>query len=419
MPATELTFFIIIIMTFLELVYMKIQNKYLVEGLVFLSYVLFAMAWVGGAASMNQIMLSMEVDSLASASFISGSVTIAKIVGTFLAAWVSIKFGIKYAFFIAGLLIAIGLLTPFAPNYELLLISRFLMGLGGALMIVYFNPIVMHWFAPHERATINGFNAVAFNVGTAVILWSMTDINAISGSWQISLILFSLASLVLAFIWLFVKFDAPAANKDNVVAVEEHYSYSDGIKDKFNWVYAFTYSGLLAFYICLFTFFPKAGISQSKWVIGFGIIGTLAGILYSKKIPQRIPVIRWSGLIMIVTIYGLSFSQSATLQTLSAIVLGFFIFFPITALVSIPHELPKMTGQRITIVFSLFYSISYLCSTVILWLFGKMVDMNGGDYSYSLMLITLLSSTFFIGSFFLPETAKAKEQLCAATYQKT
>jgi len=388
---------------------MKIHNKYVVESLVFLSYVLFAMAWVGGTASMNQIMLSMEVDSLASASFISGSVTIAKIVGTFMAAWVAIRFGIKYAFFIAGVLIAIGLLTPFAPNYELLLVSRFLMGLGGALMIVYFNPIVMHWFSSHERATINGLNAVAFNVGTAVILWSMTSINEFTGSWQTSLLLFSVASLLLALTWLLVKFEIPITHKEKLLLPEEKYTYVDGIKDKFNWMYAFTYSGLLAFYICLFTFYPKAGISQSKWVIGFGIVGTLAGILYSKKISQRIPVIRWSGLIMIITICGLSFSQSETLQTISAIILGFFIFFPITALVSIPHELPKMTGQKITVIFSFFYSLSYLFSTIVLWLFGKMVDMNDNDFTYSFILITLISSTFFIGSFFLPETATAKE----------
>jgi len=388
---------------------MKIHNKYVVESLVFLSYVLFAMAWVGGTASMNQIMLSMEVDSLASASFISGSVTIAKIVGTFMAAWVAIRFGIKYAFFIAGILIAIGLLTPYAPNYELLLISRFLMGLGGALMIVYFNPIVMHWFSSHERATINGLNAVAFNVGTAVILWSMTSINEFTGSWQTSLLLFSVASLLLALTWLLVKFEIPSTDKEKLLLPEDRYSYIDGIKDKFNWIYAFTYSGLLAFYICLFTFYPKAGISQSKWVIGFGIVGTLAGIFYSKKISQRIPVVRWSGLIMIVTICGLSFSHSEALQTLSAIILGFFIFFPITALVSIPHELPKMTGQKITVIFSFFYSLSYLFSTIILWLFGKMVDMNGGDFTYSFILITAISSTFFIGSFLLPETATAKE----------
>ena len=143
-------------------------------------------------------------------------------------------------------------------------------------------------------------------------------------------------------------------------------------------------------------------------MIGFGIVGTLAGIIYSKKMALRLPVIRWSGAVMVITIIGVSFSSSEWLQTLSAIVLGFFIFFPITALVSIPHELPKMTGQRITVVFSLFYSISYLISTVILWLFGKLVDINQGDYTVSFILISIVSSTFFIGSFFLPETGKVK-----------
>ncbi len=379
----------------------------MVETLVFLSYVLFAMAWVGGTASMQQIMLSMNVESLASASFISGAVTLAKIVGTFIAAWVAIKLGIKYAFFFSSVLIVIGLLTPLAPNYELLLLSRFLMGLGGAFMIVYFNPIVMHWFDASERPIINGLNAVAFNVGTAIILWFMPSINAVTGSWKNSLLLFSLASLLIALAWLLVKFSPSSTTTDNSTDIPENYSYMDGLKDKFNWAYGLTYSGLLAFYICLFTFYPKAGISQSKWVIGFGIIGTLAGIIYSKKMPLRLPVIRWSGLIMIITIAGLSFSQLQWLQTLSAMLLGFFIFFPITALVSLPHELPKMTGQKVTVVFSLFYSISYLISTVILWVFGTLVDSNNGDYTAALILITLLSSSFFIGSFFLPETGKA------------
>lgn len=397
---------------------MKISNKYLVEAIVFISYVLFAMAWVGGTASMGQIMSAMHIDSLASASFISGAVTLAKIVGTFAAAWIALKFGIKYAFFIASLLIAIGLLTPFAPNYELLLLSRFLMGLGGAFMIVYFNPIVMHWFPVNERPVINGLNAVAFNIGTGVVLWKMTAINEFTGDWKVSLFSFSIASLLFSFAWLLVKFEPESEGHNQEGEVAENYSYIDGLKDKFNWAYGLTYSGLLAFYICLFTFYPKAGISQSKWVIGFGIVGTLAGIIYSKKMPLRLPVIRWSGAMMILTIIGVSFSSSEWLQTLSAIVLGFFIFFPITALVSIPHELPKMTGQRITVVFSLFYSISYLLSTVILWLFGKLVDINHGDYTASFILISLISSTFFIGSFFLPETGKVKEstikeKLCA------
>jgi MFS family permease len=386
----------------------QINNKYLVAVLVFLSYTLFAMAWVGGTASMEQIMSSMQVDSLASASFISGAVTLAKIIGTFIAAWLAIKLGIKKAFFVAGLLISIGLLTPLSPNYELLLVSRFLMGLGGAFMIVYFNPIVMAWFTPEERPSINGINAVAFNVGTGIILWKMRYFNDLSGSWKNTLIAFSVASLILSILWLLVKNkshhdNASVETENNPVA---HYSYIDGLKDKFNWIYALTYSGILAFYICLFTFYPKAGISQSALVIASGIVGTLAGIVYSKKFSRRVPVIRWSGLVITITILGLSFGQSDLLQTLCAMILGFFIFFPVTALVTIPHELPKMTGQKVTVVFSLFYSISYLIATVVLWSFGKLVDMNQGDFSAAFMLITAVSSTFFVGSFFLPETSQ-------------
>ena len=388
---------------------MKITNKYLVESLVFLSYVLFAMAWVGGTASMGQIMQSMAIDSLADASFISGAVTLAKIVGTFCAAWLAVRYGVKMAFFIASLLIAVGVFTPYSPNYEILLVSRFLVGLGGAFMIVYFNPIVLQWFTPQERPVVNGLNAVAFNVGTGVVLWLMNDINRLTGGWQASLTLFSIASVLLALIWLFVEFDSQErTDADGNTKKEEIYTYTQGLKDKFNWAYAFTYSGLLAFYICLFTFYPKAGISQSKWVIGFGIIGTIAGILYSQKIKQRLPVIRWSGLIMTISLIGLSFSQTPHVQMMSAIVLGFFIFFPITALVSIPHELSNMTSSRVTVIFSLFYSISYLLATFILWAFGKLVDVYQGDYAPSLSMICVLSLTFFVGSFFLPETQPKK-----------
>lgn len=391
---------------------MMINNKYLIAALVFISYTLFAMAWVGGTASMNQIMSAMNINSLASASFISGAVTLAKIVGTFIAAWLAVKLGVKKAFFVSGLLISVGLLTPLAPNYELLLLSRFLMGLGGAFMIVYFNPIVMAWFEPEERSTINGINAVAFNVGTGIILWQMANFNSLTGSWQSTLIIFSLASLGFSLAWLLTKDKEQQAKTGEVNKnLTSNYSYVDGLKDKFNWIYALTYSGILAFYICLFTFYPKAGISQSALVIGSGIVGTLAGIIYSKKISQRVPVIRWSGLVIVLTVFGLSFSDATLVQTISAMVLGFFIFFPITALVTIPHELPKMTAQKVTVVFSLFYSISYLVATAVLWIFGKLVDMNNGDFSIAFMLITALSSTFFIGSFFLPETAKQVKPL--------
>ena len=267
----------------------------------------------------------------------------------------------------------------------------------------------MKWFSPEERPVVNGLNAVAFNVGTAIILWSMSSINALTGSWKTSLIVFSVASAILALMWLFVDYETdPATTSATTSETTTEYGYVDGIKDPFNWYYAICYSGLLAFYICLFTFYPQAGIVASKWVIGMGIVGTIAGMIYSKKYPNRIPVIRWSGLIQTLSIIGLSFSTDPLIQTASAIILGFFVFFPVTALVTIPHELPGMNTDKITVVFSLFWSISYLIATVVLWIFGYMVDVAGGDYTQAFILITAISSTFFLGSFLLPEPKKVE-----------
>lgn len=383
---------------------MRITNKYVVETIIFLSYVLFAMAWVGGTASMDQIMRAMHIDGLANASFLSGAVTIAKIAGTFVAAWIAVQLGVKRAFLLSALLVGVGVLTPFAQSYESLLLSRFMMGLGGALMVVYFNPIVLQFFAVQERPTVNGLNAVAFNIGTALILWGWVGINEMTGGWQQSLIAFGVATLVLAGLWCLVSWRPVASGQtSDADSASLDYGYGQGLRDPFVWAYALTYAGLLSFYVCLFTFYPKAGIVASKWVIGCGIVGTLVGIVYSKRVAARIPVIRWSGLLQLVGVVALSFSASEQVRMISAMLLGFAIFLPVTALVSIPHELPSMTGQRITVVFSLFWSISYLVATVALWGFGKLVDLNQGDYTHAFIMISVLSSSFFLGSFFLPK----------------
>lgn len=389
-----------------------IKNKYYVESLAFLSYVLFAMAWVGGTASMAQIMEAMNVEGLASASFISGAVTLAKIVGTFIAALIAAKLGVKIAFLVSSFMIALGYLTPQAPNYDLLLVSRFVMGLGGALMVVYFNPIVIKWFSPSERPIVNGLNSVAFNIGVCIVLFWFGDLSAALGGWKNVLSLFSIISVGLAFLFMLVDFSgsdnqqAPANS-----AVNSDYTYSEGLKSKFNWIYAFSFTGILSLFVCIFTFFPQAGIAQTKYIVGFGVLGTVFGILIGKYYPLRLPPLRWCGLLLVIASFLTCFSPNEALQTFSAILLGISLFIPYAVLMTLPQELPNMTGKRITVIFSIFYSVSYLVSTAVLWLFGWLVDLNNGDFTSAFILISLVSSSLFLASFFLPETGKKPEQV--------
>lgn len=383
------------------------KKKYLIEFILFTSYMLFAMAWVGSAGFMKEIMQMTGMNSLTQASFLSTALTFAKIIGTFIAAWTIVKFGIRNAFTVASVLMCLSIVTPYAPSFPILLISRFLMGLGGALVIVYFNPIVYKYFEPSERAIINGLNAIAFNVGTAIMMFGTASFVSIFGSWQATLTAISCASVFMLVMWLiFGKIDLSTPTT-NSTKPQDSYTLLDGLKDKFNWVYSLTYSGLLAFYIVLFTFYPKAGIVQAKQVILFGIIGAIVGMIYSNKSTKRVPILRIGGLLQVIAAFGLSFAgDNQAMATISAAVLGFFMFLPMPALVTYAQERSGMTAQKISVTFSLFWSISYTVATIIPTIFAKLVDLHNGDYHTAFIFICIVEGSFFIGSLFLRENIK-------------
>ena len=379
------------------------KKKYVIEFILFMSYMLFAMSWVASTSFMKEIMQAVGMHSLTQASLLSTALTFAKIIGTFIAAWTIVKFGIRKAFIVASILMCLSIVTPYASNFSILLISRFLMGLGGALVIVYFNPIVYQLFAPEERAIINGLNAIAFNVGTAIIMFGVGGFLAVFGGWQQTLTAIFIASLVMLILWLIFGKMEITPTQPNADGSAHNYTLLDGLKDKFNWFFSLTYAGLLAFYIVLFTFYPKAGISQTKEVILFGIIGAIAGMVYSNKFSKRIPVLRISGLIQIIAAFGLSFAYSPTMATICAALLGFFMFLPMPALITYAQERPGMTTQKISVTFSLFWSISYLIATIIPTIFAKIVDLNNGNYHTAFIFICVVEGSFLIGSLFLRE----------------
>lgn len=384
------------------------KKKYFIEFILFTSYVLFAMSWVGSAMFMKDIMQMTGMESLTQASFLSTALTFAKIIGTFIAAWTIVKFGIRNAFTVAMALMCLSIVTPYAPSFPILLISRFLMGLGGALIIVYFNPIVYQYFEPSERAVVNGLNAIAFNVGTAIMMFGASEFVEVFGGWQAALTAVSLGSMLMLVVSLiFGKIDLNQ-NQTSNSSITEKYNVFDGLKDKFTWVFSLTYAGLLAFYIVLFTFYPKAGIIQTKQVILFGIIGAIVGMIYSNKFVKRIPILRISGFIQVVAAFGLSFAgDDQILATVFAAVLGFFMFLPMPALVTLAQERKGMTAQKVSVTFSLFWSISYLVATIVPTIFAKIVDLNSRNYHNAFIFICIVEGSFFIGSLFLRENAAA------------
>lgn len=376
-------------------------NKYLIETLLFSSYVLFGMSWAGGSAFIPQIMRELGVHDLAAGSHISNAVAAAKLLGTFIAAGILSRLLAKKAVTLAMALMALGALTPFVHSYPWLLLVRFLMGLGGALVIVYFSPIVMQWFAPSERPFVNGLNSVAFNIGTAAILFGLPVMLGWFHDWQTTLLAVSLGSVLCLALWL--VFGADGAAEAKQADSGPRHTLGQGLKERFNWLLAFTYSGTLSFYVILFSFYQNAGIQQAKYVVLAGLAGTVAGIWLARRMTRRLPLLRLSGLLQLLAVIGLhaqvwGWSDDAGLVTAAALVAGFFIFLPITSLVTLAQEQPGMTPDKAAVTFSLFWFLSYLLATVAPYVFGKLVDLRGGDYGLATAFAALLSSTFLIGS---------------------
>lgn len=388
------------------------RKRYLVEGLALVTYVLFAFSWVAGSMMTKEIMVSFGIEKISDATWATNALTIAKILGNFLAAWVILRLGIKKSFLAASALIVVGGLGVFAGSYSLYVLSRLVMGLGGAMVLVYFNPIAVRYFLPGERAVINGLNTASFNAGALFGTLAAATLLARFGSWQNALLALSACSLGAFLLCALVLEDFPLTAENADADGSAEYTMADGMRDPINWIMPMIYSGLLFSYLAVFSLFPLIpGFAVPvdnlvAVVLAAGLVGSAAGVLFAKRFVRRLPVLRLGGLGMTPSLALMVYAENPALAYAAAFAAGFFIYMPVPAVVTLAQELPNMSAKRVTVIFSMFWSIAYGCSTVYMYIAGLVADVTGNPVMAAVFVIGC-SMTFFAGTFLLPETGKA------------
>ena len=89
-----------------------------IEAIMFFTYAFFAVSWIAGSSLTPQIMEYFKLESFASATFISNAITIAKIIGNFMAAAILAKLYPKRAIMLGSGLIVVGsLIAIFSQQY--------------------------------------------------------------------------------------------------------------------------------------------------------------------------------------------------------------------------------------------------------------------------------------------------------------
>jgi len=320
-----------------------------------------------------------------------------------------LRLGIKNAFTIASLLIVAGGVSALATDYSLYVVGRLILGLGGALIIVYFAPLVIHYIAAERRPLVNGINAAAFNTGNLLALLITMPALSWLGSWQAVLVAVALLSLVMAICWQISGENFSLAE----TKASENGALKEGLKTPLNYVLALGYTGILFCYIAVFTIFPNTdgfaieGRHLSMLMIAAGMVGTVVGIIMTQRTTNRVSLIKGFSLITPIAMGVAVATNVPAVAYTAAVVAGISMFAPMTALVTLPQEMPRVTPASITVTFGMFWSISYGVETILMTIAGMLAD-SAGSWEVAAWMAVASSASLFVFSFFMPEPSKEK-----------
>lgn len=370
---------------------MSKTKKYLIEFILFMTYALFAMSWKTG-----DILIAKAKITASDQAVMTNAINIAKIIGSLSAAWFIAKLGNRKMFTFSALLIVLGTLLPFLHgSFPLIFLVRFILGLGGAWVLVTISPTVAKIFTGEELTVVNGLNSVAFNVGIAMIL---TLVPFIAANTELTIELISLGVLILALAWAYLSKSIDEGTSDTKAAIateEKKYTFMDGLKEKFNWVFPLSYCGVLGFYMVAFTFMKSETVA---YVIFAGVVGALAGTFSAKSIKNKLGLVRIAALIQLLSAIAFFIYYNDPIAKILGIILGFFIFLPMPAYVTLAFIRKNITPRKIAVTFSLFWSMSYFVSIILLQVFALLKDKSGDGAAF--IFILAAEASLFIGTTF-------------------
>lgn len=380
-----------------------------IEALLFLAYCFFSASWMVGSIVTTDMCHDFGLSSLPSS--VNNAISAAKILGNFVAAWILIKLGPKKTVSVSCLLICAVVAGAFATNLSFFVVTRFLLGFGGALLMICMTPYVVYCFEPRRHPIWIGINNAGPNTGNLIALLSVSAVRAWLGDWRSVLIFYGAFSVVFLVLWLIVGRDYPLAPK---AAPDEKapqlYRYRDGLKEPFLYKFLFTMTGRLVMYTVMLYLFPlNPDFTVNSQFISLmialtGIPGTIIGIILAKKLKRQLSLFRFSGVAQSFLFFLMILTDSPTIATVSAILLGFVIFISTPSLFTLPTKLPGATPEKVAVILTLYWAGAYTLQMIVYALVVHMVNSLGW---YLAMLFTALYSlTFLIGTFLLPDFDK-------------
>jgi len=382
-------------------------KKWTIEFVLYAVYMVFGAAWATTGSVMPQIMHDFNVD-VSHAALMSNVILWAKIVGAVCTAVLVARMGTRRSYLLGCVMIGVSVFIPFIDNFTLLLIIRFLGGLGGAVCLVSLVPTVARFFDNKMAATLNSINCTSNIIGTIIALTLAGYLSTLFGGWRNLLAGYGVITLLLGVVWMLCFTDeerseenAASQSRESKMAV-----LKEAIFSRIVWGMIAQYAGAMIMMVFMFTFLPlyyakyahlpadsHAHLSGTVNQVGI-MLGALVGPYFKNRGYHYKNWLFISSIFMAVTTFAMLFATNDIVILVCSFLTGGIFATWFAFIFSIPKEgLKNATTQTVTYAMSTFWVCTFLLATINSQLIGWSVDLTGGfsvgfTYVFALMVVS-------------------------------
>lgn len=383
------------------------MKKWTIEFVLYAVYMVFGAAWATTGSVMPQIMSDFNVD-VSHAALMSNVILWAKIVGAVCTAVLVARMGTRKSYLQGCVMIGISVFIPFIDNFTLLLIIRFLGGLGGAICLVSLVPTVARFFNNKMAATLNSINCTSNIIGTIIALTLAGYLSTLFGGWRNLLAAYGVITLVLGVVWLLCFNDEESVTQTRAGhALESREAVlKEAIFSRIVWGMIAQYAGAMIMMVFMFTFLPlyyskyanlpadsHAHLSGTVNQVGI-MLGALVGPFFKNRGYHYKSWLFISSIFMAVTTFAMLFATNDMVILACSFLTGGIFATWFAFIFSIPKEgLKNATTQSVTYAMSTFWVCTFLLATINSQLIGWSIDLTGGftvgfTYVFALMVVS-------------------------------
>lgn len=384
-----------------------------IELILFLAYACFSASWMVGSIVTPDMVHEFGLDAIPSS--VNNAISAAKILGNFVAAWILVKLGPKWTVSLSCLLTCAVVMGALASSFPVFILARFLLGFGGAVLMICMTPYVVYCFEAKQQPIFIGLNNAGPNTGNLIALLSVTAVRTWLGDWRAVILFYGAFSVILLVLWLILGRGYPIAPQAKTErAAPAVYRYRDGMREPFLFQFLFTMTGRLVMYTVMLYLFPlNPDFTVDSQFISLmialtGIPGTILGIILAKKLKRQLSLFRFSGVAQSVLFFAMLLTSSGTVATVCAILLGFVIFISTPSLFTLPARLPGATPQKVAVILTLYWTMAYILQMAIYALIVHLA--NTVSWSVAMYFTGFYSLTFLVGTFLLPDFDRPEGQ---------